>query len=217
MKLRIMRPEEATAVLKKGVDQTADPILRARALWQMSQVGPVDMSKGTDLMLGFERAGVDDARFRILCVRILRDLTHKHGLDDLPGRLLYWSKSKEPEVRREILLSLRDAEPAKARPLILDLARNDADKQALRLGLARLEYGRPFFLPPGVPAERVAALRRAFDATMRDQAFVAEAAKLQFDVDPLSGEQVQALVAQLAATPREVVARVRAALEAPAQ
>jgi tripartite-type tricarboxylate transporter receptor subunit TctC len=79
---------------------------------------------------------------------------------------------------------------------------------------ARTEYGRPYFLPPDVPAERVAALRRAFDATMKDEAFAAEAAKLQFEVDPLSGEEVQALVAQLAATPRDVVARVRAALAA---
>jgi tripartite-type tricarboxylate transporter receptor subunit TctC len=82
---------------------------------------------------------------------------------------------------------------------------------------ARTEYGRPYVLPPDVPAERVAALRRAFDATMRDEAFIAEAAKLQFDVDPLTGEQVQALVAQLAATPRDIVSRVRTALEAPAQ
>jgi len=52
---------------------------------------------------------------------------------------------------------------------------------------------------------------------MKDPAFLAEAAKLQFEVDPLTGGQVQALVAQLATTPREVVARVRTALEAPAQ
>ena len=70
---------------------------------------------------------------------------------------------------------------------------------------------------PDVPAPRVAALRRAFDATMKDPAFIAEAARLQFDVDPLTGEQVQALVGELAATPREIVARVRAALEAPGQ
>jgi tripartite-type tricarboxylate transporter receptor subunit TctC len=80
---------------------------------------------------------------------------------------------------------------------------------------ARTEYGRPYFLPPDVPPARVNALRRAFDATMKDPAFVAEASKLQFEVDPLTGEQVQALVGQLANTPREVVARVRAALEAP--
>jgi len=99
-------------------------------------------------------------------------------------------------------------------PTMLELAKSDADRQAMTMLFARTEYGRPYFLPPDVPAERVAALRRAFDATMKDAAFVAEAAKLQFDVDPLTGEQVQALVAQLAATPREVAARVRAALEA---
>jgi tripartite-type tricarboxylate transporter receptor subunit TctC len=102
-------------------------------------------------------------------------------------------------------------------PTMLELAKSDADRQAMTMLFARTEYGRPYFLPPDVPAERVAALRRAFDATMRDEAFVAEAARLQFDVDPLTGEQVQALVAQLAVTPRDVVARVRAALEAPAQ
>jgi tripartite-type tricarboxylate transporter receptor subunit TctC len=100
-------------------------------------------------------------------------------------------------------------------PTMLELAKSDADRQAMTMLFARTEYGRPYFLPPNVPVDRVAALRRAFDATMKDPAFVAEAAKLQFDVDPLTGEQVQALVAQLAATPREVVARVRAALEAP--
>jgi tripartite-type tricarboxylate transporter receptor subunit TctC len=101
-------------------------------------------------------------------------------------------------------------------PTMLELAKSDADRQAMTMLFARTEYGRPYFLPPDVPAERVAALRRAFDATMKDPAFIAEAAKLQFDVDPLTGEQVQALVAQLAATPREVVTRVRTALEAPA-
>jgi tripartite-type tricarboxylate transporter receptor subunit TctC len=102
-------------------------------------------------------------------------------------------------------------------PTMLELAKSDADRQAMTMLFARTEYGRPYFLPPDVPAERVTALRRAFDATMRDAAFIADAAKLQFDVDALTGEQVQALVGQLAATPRDVVARVRAALEAPAQ
>ena len=85
-------------------------------------------------------------------------------------------------------------------PTMLEFAKSDADRQAMTMLFARTEYGRPYFLPPDVPVERVAALRRAFDATMKDPAFVAEAAKLHFDVDPLTGEQVQALVAQLAAT-----------------
>ena len=101
-------------------------------------------------------------------------------------------------------------------PTMLELAKSEADRQAMTMLFARTEYGRPYFLPPNVPADRVAALRRAFDATMKDPGFIADAAKLRFDIDPLTGEQVQALVAQLARTPREVVARVRAALEVPA-
>jgi tripartite-type tricarboxylate transporter receptor subunit TctC len=81
--------------------------------------------------------------------------------------------------------------------------------------VGRTEYGRPYFLPPDVPAARVQALRRAFDATMKTPAFVADVAKLQTDVDPMTGEEVQALVAQLSRTPAEIVARIRAALEVP--
>jgi tripartite-type tricarboxylate transporter receptor subunit TctC len=98
-------------------------------------------------------------------------------------------------------------------PLVLDLAKTDADRQALLLGLARLDFGRPFFVPPGVPANRVEALRRAFDATMKDPAFLAEAEKLKLDIDPISGAQVAELIAQVAATPPDVAARVREALE----
>src|SRR5262245_25549573 len=73
-------------------------------------------------------------------------------------------------------------------PTMLELAKTDADRQAMAMLFARTEYGRPYFLPPDVPAERVTALRRAFDATMKDPAFIAEAGKLQFEVDPLTGE-----------------------------
>jgi tripartite-type tricarboxylate transporter receptor subunit TctC len=98
-------------------------------------------------------------------------------------------------------------------PLALDLAKTEAEKQAMLLALARLEYGRPFFLPPNVPADRLNALRRAFDATMKDPAYLAEAEKLKIDVDPLTGEQVAALVGEVSRTPPETVARVRTAME----
>jgi len=100
-------------------------------------------------------------------------------------------------------------------PAMLELAVNEPDRQALAMLFARAEYGRPYFLPPDVPANRVQALRRAFDATMKDPAFVADAARLQLDIDPMTGEEVQALVAQLNRTPPAIVTRVRAALEAP--
>jgi tripartite-type tricarboxylate transporter receptor subunit TctC len=101
-------------------------------------------------------------------------------------------------------------------PLAMSLARNDTERLAMRLLFARTEYARPFFVPPGVPAERVEALRRAFDATMKDPAFRAEAAKLQLEVSPMTGEEVQKLVGDLASTPPAIVSRVHAALDVPA-
>jgi tripartite-type tricarboxylate transporter receptor subunit TctC len=100
-------------------------------------------------------------------------------------------------------------------PNMLELAQSDADRQALAMVVGRTEYGRPYFLPPDVPAERVQALRRAFDATMKTQAFIADVAKLQLELSPMTGEEVQALVGQLGRTPPDVVARLRVALEAP--
>jgi tripartite-type tricarboxylate transporter receptor subunit TctC len=102
-------------------------------------------------------------------------------------------------------------------PSMLDLANSEADRRALMVMFARTEYGRPYFLPPDVPAARVAALRQAFAATMRDPAFVADAARLQLDVDPMSGEELQNLIAALGRTPPDVVARLRAILAAPAR
>jgi tripartite-type tricarboxylate transporter receptor subunit TctC len=97
-------------------------------------------------------------------------------------------------------------------PLILEQARTQEQKQALDLALARLEFGRPFFMPPNVPAERVNAIRRAFDATMKDKEFLDEADKLKIEIDPLGGEQVAALIEQIYKTPAATVERVRDAM-----
>jgi tripartite-type tricarboxylate transporter receptor subunit TctC len=102
-------------------------------------------------------------------------------------------------------------------PSMLELATRDADRQALVMLVGRTEYGRPYFLPPDVPTARVQALRRAFDDAMKEPGLIADAARLQLEIDPMTGEQVQDLVAQLSRTPPEIVTRVRAALEAPAR
>jgi tripartite-type tricarboxylate transporter receptor subunit TctC len=112
--------------------------------------------------------------------------------------LAQWALRKHPELPHV--------------PLILDWAKTDADKKALQLALARLEFGRPFFMPPNVPAERVDAVRRAFDAAMKDKDLLAEAQKLKIEIDPLSGGQVAALIAEIYKTPTATVERVRAAM-----
>jgi tripartite-type tricarboxylate transporter receptor subunit TctC len=100
-------------------------------------------------------------------------------------------------------------------PSMLELAKSDADRRALMLMFARTEYGRPYFLPPEVPSARVAALRQAFAETMRDPGFIADAARFQLDVDPMTGEELQSLIAELGRMPPDVVARVRGILAAP--
>jgi tripartite-type tricarboxylate transporter receptor subunit TctC len=69
-------------------------------------------------------------------------------------------------------------------------------------------------MPPNVPADRVTAVRRAFDAAMKDKDFLADAEKLKIEVDPLSGEEVATLIGKLYNTPQDIVARVRSAMEA---
>jgi hypothetical protein len=111
--------------------------------------------------------------------------------------------------------SLEDPAELRSYPRIFDLANTEADRRALRFMLSRQAYGRTYFLPPGVPVDRVEAVRRAFDATMKDPAFLTGAKQLEVDVDPLTGEETQALITQVHQnTPPEVAARVRAILEA---
>jgi tripartite-type tricarboxylate transporter receptor subunit TctC len=97
-------------------------------------------------------------------------------------------------------------------PLVQDLVHDPQQLAALRLIVSRQNIARPFAAPPGVPAERIAALRQAFDAVMRDAAFLAEAQRLALEVRPASGQDVQALFAEIYASPPAVVARASALL-----
>ena len=92
-------------------------------------------------------------------------------------------------------------------PLVTDLVHDQQQLAALRLIVLRQNIARPFAAPPDVPAERIAALRQAFDAVMRDAAFLAEANQLALEVRPASGRDVQALFAEIYAAPPAVVAR----------
>jgi tripartite-type tricarboxylate transporter receptor subunit TctC len=92
-------------------------------------------------------------------------------------------------------------------PSVFDLARTDEERQILALWAAPNKMGRPFFAPPDMAPDRVALMRRAFDAAMQDPELLAEAARMQLAVAPITGEQVQALIRQVYATPKDVVAK----------
>ncbi len=98
-------------------------------------------------------------------------------------------------------------------PSLLDLVKSDVHRQVLELLFARQEMGRPFVLPPGVPAERVAMLRKAFVDTTKDPEFLREAEKLKFEVDVMDGEEMQKLMQQLYAKPKEVFDAAKLAIK----
>ena len=97
-------------------------------------------------------------------------------------------------------------------PLIMDFAHSERERQILRLILARQQMGWPFLAPPGLPPERAQALRQAFDATMKDAEFLAEAKQRQMDVNPMSGAEIDRLVSELYQTPQDVVAAAKAVI-----
>jgi len=96
-------------------------------------------------------------------------------------------------------------------PVAVDLAKTPEDRQVLELLFDQLVFGRPYVLPPGVPSDRVAALRKAFLDALKDPALLEDAKKSRIDIDAVSGEEVQALVAKMFATPQAIVERAREA------
>jgi tripartite-type tricarboxylate transporter receptor subunit TctC len=98
-------------------------------------------------------------------------------------------------------------------PTVVELARNDEERTILRAVMNATEVGTAFMTAPGVPAERVQALRRAFDATVKDPEFLAEAERTKLTIGPLAGEELQKLVGEVASLSPELLDKVKAAYE----
>lgn len=97
-------------------------------------------------------------------------------------------------------------------PRSVDLAKTAEARQIIELAYMQQAFGRPYILPPGTPADRVSALRKAFMAATQTAELQAEAEKMRVEVRPLSGEDIEALVNKMYSLPPEVVERTRAAL-----
>jgi tripartite-type tricarboxylate transporter receptor subunit TctC len=93
-------------------------------------------------------------------------------------------------------------------PFVVDLANTPEDKQAVEFLYAGQGIGRPFIAPPGLPPDRLKMLRDAFDATMTDPEFIAEANLRKLTIDPENGEQLEALIKKTYATPRPIIDRI---------
>jgi tripartite-type tricarboxylate transporter receptor subunit TctC len=121
------------------------------------------------------------------------------------------SRNKAMLTSNEINLTLqvaltKDDDPYLAGvPLIMDLTGDAAKRAALKLIVSRQSIARPFATPPGVPPARLAMLRDAFEATMKDPDFRAEARKLDLEVRPVTGAAVETLIKEVYASPPEAI------------
>jgi tripartite-type tricarboxylate transporter receptor subunit TctC len=122
-----------------------------------------------------------------------------------------WFKEKRINVLMQLALEKHDDLPDV--PLVVDLAKNAEQRAILRLIFARQALGRPFLGPPGVPADRAAALQTAFMETMKDKAFLAEADKAQLEITPLNGATIQKIMEEGAKTDPAVLKRAGAMLQ----
>jgi tripartite-type tricarboxylate transporter receptor subunit TctC len=97
-------------------------------------------------------------------------------------------------------------------PLTRNFAKTDEQRQILDLIYSQTAFGRPYVVAPDVPGERVDALRKAFMAAMADPDLIAEARRIQVDVMPVAGEELQAMIATLYRTPKDLLDKARAAI-----
>jgi tripartite-type tricarboxylate transporter receptor subunit TctC len=126
------------------------------------------------------------------------------------ARLGHWLKNKQINVIA--MVGLTRAPDLAGTPTLLELAKTEQDRAVMELMASTTAVGRAFATPPAVPADRVAALRAAFKATMEDPAFLADARKRKMDLEYMSGEEVQKIVNKTIAAPKSVVERFKKAL-----
>ena len=121
-----------------------------------------------------------------------------------------WVKTKK--VLFPVQVGVDRSRGPKGVPLLIDLAQNADQKQIFELFSGTVALGRPYLAPPDVPADRLAALRSAFASTLKDKTFLAAQKKRRFDLFPASAGDVAKVVAAMINTPKDIVAKAKAAM-----
>ena len=128
----------------------------------------------------------------------------------LKARYPHWLKDRKANIL--VQAGIKKEAELPSVPAASDLARTPEQRQILNLVLIGQAMARPFAAPPGIPADRKAALSAAFDRTMRDEELLAEARRLNLDINPVPGARLDTLLAEAYGTPKEVVARAAKAM-----
>ena len=124
-----------------------------------------------------------------------------------------WLENKK--VNLLVQHALKAHPELKSVPVILGFAKSEDDRRVLEMVFARQAIGYPYAAPPNVPADRLEAIRKAFQATLQNPEFLAACAKAGLLVDGMTGQQVQALLADLYSRPPAIMERAKAAMQPP--
>lgn len=134
-----------------------------------------------------------------------------NNFNSLTSEHAEWLKTGKINLLAQVGLE-RDPDFA-AVPLITDFAKTDEARQILRFFSTDIVIGRPFVTSPGVPAERVALLRQAFDRLLKDPAFLEDCKKAGIDISPVGGTAIQKTVTDFMNTPADIVVKAKAAMQ----
>ena len=126
------------------------------------------------------------------------------------ARHMDWLKAHK--VNMPVQFGLRKEPELPDVPAVSDLVKTDEQRQMVRLILAGQAMARPYAAPPGIPEDRRRALVAAFDATMKDKEFLADAEKMQAEVSPVTAPEIDRLLAEVYATPKPIVVKAAEAI-----
>jgi len=204
-------------------------------VWKSTGVTSVDEAKKKQVLMGGTGAGsyttlyplvmnhILGTKFKIVSgynstaeIRLAMERNEVQGragnnFNSLKAENADWLKEGRIAILAQVGLE-RDPEFSQV-PLLIDLAKNDEERRILKLFSADVVIGRPFLTAPGVPADRVAILRKAFADMTKDPDFLKESAQANLDVSLVEGEKIQKVVEELVQTPPDIVAKAKAAMD----
>jgi tripartite-type tricarboxylate transporter receptor subunit TctC len=211
---------------------TIAPSTETLVVWHAAGAKTVEQAREREIIIGATSRGSSTYAFPALMNELLgtrfKIVTGYNGgtqinlameRGEVEGRDNSWAswKTTKPDwVKEKRIIVIAQAAPRAPdldAPSVEEMAATTADRRIMELVLSGGNLGRPFAVGPGVPEQRVAALRAAFDAVMMDADFRAKAAALQFDVAPVDGASLQKIVEEVVSTPKELAARAKHFLE----
>jgi tripartite-type tricarboxylate transporter receptor subunit TctC len=211
---------------------TIAPVVETMAVWHTTGVKSIEDTRSREVIAGASGRGAITFIYPTMMNELLGtkfkivtgytggnqiNLAMERG--EVQARNNTWSSWKATkrawldEGKIAVIAQAGPRAPDLVAPSVESFARTPEERQLIELIVSGTQMGRPLATTADVPAERVAALRAAFDATMKDPEFRAEAAAMHFEVDPVSGVALQGVVEKVLATPKEIAARGKHLLE----